>query len=152
MALAQKIMDKLLDLATQLCTYDPDRLLAIDYSATSSVGGAMGRVASAGSSYYDAQGTASGKARRRGSVMETDPGATLAQKLAGVGMEQNVTVRNCYQSGRHCASNTSLHLCLSLQELGELIMRCLRSVRTKVKRYATTSKYIFLHVLWRSLY
>lgn len=103
MALAQKIMDKLLDLSTQLCTYDPDRLLAIDYSAASSVGGAMGRVASAGSSYYDAQSTTSGKARRRGSVMETDPGATLAEKLAGVGMEQNVTVSDSsHSASQHC--------------------------------------------------
>jgi hypothetical protein len=142
MALAQKIMDKLLDLASQLCTYDPDRLLAIEYSATSNVGGVMGRVASAGSSYYDAQGTASGKARQRGSAMETDPGATLAQKLAGVGMEQNVTVRVCSRP-REAAVHLMFFLSAFLpQELGELIMRCLRSVRTKVKRYAISVVFV----------
>jgi hypothetical protein len=89
--LAQKILDKLMDLSAEMCTYDADRVIALG-------GGAAGgnRALSAASGYLDAL-TAPGNnmGQRRGSMMISGR-LNLRDQMPRVGMEQNVTVRAGY--------------------------------------------------------
>jgi hypothetical protein len=91
--LAQKILDKLMDLSAEMCTYDADRVIALG-------GGAAGgnRALSAASGYLDAL-TAPGNnmGQRRGSMMISGR-LNLRDQMPRVGMEQNVTVRVGYPS------------------------------------------------------
>jgi hypothetical protein len=91
--LAQKILDKLMDLSAEMCTYDADRVIALG-------GGAAGgnRALSAASGYLDAL-TAPGNnmGQRRGSMMISGR-LNLRDQMPRVGMEQNVTVRVGYSS------------------------------------------------------
>ena len=132
MALAQKIMDRLLDLSAQLNTYDPDAWNALvgGVSGAGGSGGYLSRSIQAAAvdnssinTRLRAESSGSSKVHRKGSVGSvTDAlgggaaggGALTVARREGTtavkGMETNVT------------------------ELGDLIMRCLKSLRQKVKR------------------
>ena len=99
MALAQKIMDRLLELSAGLTVFDPSRLQTGGDAL--SLGGAMGRLAAGVSNYSDTAG--GNKMHRRGSVMLSSgsgaagvdgPVSAAMAQLGWEGMEQNVTVRS----------------------------------------------------------
>lgn len=99
MGLAQKILDKLMDLSAELCTYDQDRLLALSNPLA---GNAASRAWSATSGLLQdsVNLSADNRVQRRGSVLTAEvvaagAGAGAAGVPGGVpavGMEHNVTV------------------------------------------------------------
>jgi len=134
MALAQKIMDRLLELSTALHTAmvgDIDQHRAVIMGA-GHAGYGLARLGGGSSAKSDTNMntqsvtdlTSPGKARRRGSVL-------LEEELNAV-VNQNNSNKNNF--GAKDGSGGKIGMENNVSELSDLVMRCLKSLRQKVKR------------------